>query len=160
MKVFGYYPLLNKKDMKKLFIISVMLSAQGIFAQEGEIKKTIQTFFDGLQTRDTVKMQSVSYKNLILESVTEHMGEGKLDFETADEYYKQVARIPQSLKIEEKIISYKVQVDGTLAHVWAPYEFYANGKLSHKGVNSFQLFNDRGKWTIIYIVDTRRAAGK
>ena len=53
--------------MKKLFIISVMLCAQGIFAQEGEIKKTIQTFFDGLQTRDTVKMQSVSYKNLILD---------------------------------------------------------------------------------------------
>lgn len=146
--------------MKKLFIISLMLCAQGLFAQESDIKKTIQTFFDGLQTRDTVMMQSVCYKNLILESITEHMGEGKLDFETADKYYKQVARIPQNVKIEEKILSYKVQIDGTLAHVWTPYEFYANGKLSHSGVNSFQLFNDRGKWTIIYIIDTRRAVGK
>ena len=146
--------------MKKLFIISFMLCAQGIIAQETEIKKTIQTFFEGLHARDTVKMQSVSYKNLILESITEHRGQGKLDFETADEYYKQVARISPELKIEEKLFSYKIQVDGTLAHVWAPYEFYANGKLSHSGVNSFQLFNDRGKWTIIYIIDTRRAAGK
>jgi len=146
--------------MKKLFIISFMLCAQGIIAQETEIKKTIQTFFEGLQAKDTVKMQSVCYKNLILESITEHRGQGKLDFETADEYYKQVARISPELKIEEKLLSYKIQVDGTLAHVWAPYEFYANGKLSHSGVNSFQLFNDRGKWTIIYIIDTRRAAGK
>ena len=137
-----------------------MLCAQGIIAQETEIKKTIQTFFEGLQAKDTVKMQSVCYKNLILESITEHRGQGKLDFETADEYYKQVARISPELKIEEKLLSYKIQVDGTLAHVWAPYEFYANGKLSHSGVNSFQLFNDRGKWTIIYIIDTRRAAGK
>jgi len=52
--------------MKRLFIISLMLCAQGIFAQEAEIKKTIQTFFEGLQERDTLKMQSVSYKNLIL----------------------------------------------------------------------------------------------
>jgi len=146
--------------MKRLFIISLMLCAQGIFAQEAEIKKTIQTFFEGLQERDTLKMQSVSYKNLILESITEHKGQGKLDFETADEYYKQVARIPQTMKIEEKILTYKIQVDGTMANVWAPYEFYANGKLSHSGVNSFQLFNDRGNWTIIYIIDTRRAAGK
>jgi len=146
--------------MKKLFIFTLMLCVQGIFAQESEIKKSIQIFFEGLQTRDTVKMQSVCYKNLILESITEHRKQGKLDFETADEYYKQVARIPQNVKIEEKILSYNVQIDGTLAHVWAPYEFYANGKLSHSGVNSFQLFNDRGNWIIIYIIDTRRAAAK
>ena len=143
--------------MKKLFVVTIMLCAQGIFAQENEVKKSIQTFFEGLQTRDTVMMQSVAYKNLILESITEHKGQGKLDFETAGEYYKQVARIPESVKIEERIKSYDIQIDGTMAHVWAPYEFYANGKLSHSGVNSFQLFNDRGQWTIIYFIDTRRA---
>lgn len=146
--------------MKKLFLFTVLLFAQIAFAQEAEIKKTVQTFFEGLQARDTVKMQSVSYRNLILESITEHREQGKLDFETADEYYKQVSRIAENIKIEERISNYKIQVDGTMAHVWAPYEFYANGKLSHSGVNSIQLFNDRGKWTIIYILDTRRAAGK
>ena len=71
-----------------------------------------------------------------------------------------MARIPQTMKIEEKILTYKIQVDGTMANVWAPYEFYANGKLSHTGVNSFQLFKDEGIWKIIYLVDTRRTASK
>lgn len=146
--------------MKKLFIILLVICTHSTFAQENNIKKTIQTFFDGLHARDTLVMQSVCYKNLILESITEHRGQGKLDFETADGYYKQVANIPADVKIEERLLSYKIQVDGTLAHVWTPYEFYANGKLSHSGVNSFVLFNDQGLWKIIYIIDTRRAGVK
>lgn len=137
-----------------------MLCAHILFAQEADVKKAIQTFFTGLHNRDTVAMQSVCYKNLILESITEHKGQGKLDFETADGYYKQVANIPVAVVIEERLLDYKIDIDGTLAHVWAPYEFYANGKLSHSGVNSFELFKDLGLWKIIYIVDTRRAAGK
>jgi hypothetical protein len=31
------------------------------------------------------------------------------------------------------------KVDGSMAHAWTPYEFYVNGKLSHKGVNAFTL---------------------
>jgi len=57
---------------------------------------------------------------------------------------------------EERLLSYKVLVDGNMAHVWTPYEFYVNGQLSHCGVNSFQLFNDNGQWKITYIIDTRR----
>ena len=146
--------------MKKIFLLLLIVCANSIFAQENNVKRSIQTFFDGLHARDTLLMQSVCYKNLILESITEYKGQGKLDFETADEYYKQVANIPADVKIEERLLSYKIQVDGTLAHVWAPYEFYANGKLSHSGVNSFTLFYEQGVWKIVYIIDTRRAGGK
>jgi len=146
--------------MKKIFLLLLIICANSIFAQENNVKRSIQTFFDGLHARDTLLMQSVCYKNLILESITEHKGQGKLDFETADEYYKQVANIPADVKIEERLLSYKIQIDGTLAHVWAPYEFYANGKLSHSGVNSFTLFYEQGVWKIVYIIDTRRAGGK
>lgn len=146
--------------MKKIFLLLLIVCANSIFAQENNVKRSIQTFFDGLHARDTLLMQSVCYKNLILESITEHKGQGKLDFETVDEYYKQVANIPADVKIEERLLSYKIQIDGTLAHVWAPYEFYANGKLSHSGVNSFTLFYEQGVWKIVYIIDTRRAGGK
>ena len=56
----------------------------------------------------------------------------------------------------EKILSYTIHVDGNLASVWTPYEFYNKGKFSHCGANSFQLFNNNGNWEIIYLVDTRR----
>ncbi|MEM0542129.1 hypothetical protein WFZ85_05850 [Flavobacterium sp. j3] len=56
-------------------------------------------------------------------------------------------------------MSYTIQVDGEMAHAWTPYEFYVNGKFSHKGVNAFTLFKDgsleASGWKIIHIVDTR-----
>jgi hypothetical protein len=43
-----------------------------------------------------------------------------------------------------------------MAHAWTPYEFYINGKLSHKGVNAFTLYKDDGQWKIVHLIDTRR----
>jgi hypothetical protein len=60
------------------------------------------------------------------------------------------------MKFEERILNYNVQIDGNLAHVWTPYEFYINDQLSHIGTNSFTLYNDNGKWQIIHLIDTRR----
>ena len=62
-------------------------------------------------------------------------------------------------KWEERISSYNVQVDGNMANAWTTYEFWLDGKFSHCGVNSFQLFHDNGTWKIIYLIDTRRRAG-
>jgi hypothetical protein len=60
------------------------------------------------------------------------------------------------MTFQEKLLSYTIQVDGAMAHAWTPYEFYVNGKFSHKGVNAFTLFKDKDTWKIIYIIDTRR----
>ena len=59
----------------------------------------------------------------------------------------------------EKLLLYDIKIDGNLASVWTPYEFYFNEKFSHCGANSFQLFNNNGKWEIIYLVDMRKRAG-
>lgn len=143
-----------------LFAVLLFVFTQAAHCQESAVKKSVQTFFKGLQKRDTLLMQEVCYKHLVIESITEYKGQGRLDMEVASEFYKQVAAIPPDVAIEERILDYKIKIDGTLAHVWAPYEFYVDGKISHSGVNSFQLFNDGGLWKIIYIVDTRRAAVK
>lgn len=47
-----------------------------------------------------------------------------------------------------------VRVDGNLATVWAPYQFYYKGTLHHCGVDSFQLIRSGGVWKIQYIIDT------
>jgi hypothetical protein len=65
-----------------------------------------------------------------------------------------VARIEPGL-LDERIQFASVLVEGSLASVWTPYEFYFNGRYSHCGVNSFQLVRLRGKWQIQYLIDTR-----
>ena len=93
-----------------------------------------------------MKLQSVMEKNAI----------GTLSFETNSAFYKSIASIPKNLKIEERILDYKIQIDNSMAQVWTPYEFYIDGKLSHIGTNSFTLLLENNIWKIVHIIDTRR----
>ncbi len=126
-------------------------------AQKQEVQKSIEVFFEGFHQKDTLKIKSVCADKMILQSISESVSKGnKLSNETAKEFYKSIASIPSTMKFQEKILSYNIQIDGTMAHVWAPYEFYLNDKLSHTGVNTFTLFKEKDSWKIIYLIDTRR----
>jgi len=60
---------------------------------------------------------------------------------------------------DERIVFETIRIDGPLASVWTPYNFYYEGKFSHCGVNSFQLVKINGEWKIQYLIDTRRKQG-
>jgi Putative lumazine-binding len=142
--------------MKTVHLLLLFLISHFSFAQEKEIQQTIETFFEAFHQRDSVKLQSVCSENLVLHSISESGNGTKLSVEKASNFYKSIASIPIAMKFEEKILSYNIQVDGAMAHAWTPYEFYVNGKLSHSGVNSFQLFKENEVWKVVYILDTRR----
>jgi hypothetical protein len=48
----------------------------------------------------------------------------------------------------ERIWDPTVQVHGTIATLWAPYDFYVNGTFSHCGVNAIQLIRTDDGWRI------------
>ncbi|KAF2518763.1 nuclear transport factor 2 family protein [Flavobacterium salilacus subsp. salilacus] len=141
--------------MKRVILLSVLFITTLLSAQESDVKKAIITFFEGMHTADTLKMKSVCAEGLLLQSVAEAKTGNSLTTDTAQEFYKSIATIPSHIRIEERLLSYDIQIDGAMAHAWTPYEFYINDRLSHGGVNSFTLFNDNGTWKIIYIIDTR-----
>lgn len=85
--------------MKKIIVILLLFCVQITVAQEAEIKKSIAAFFEGLHTADTLKIKSVC-KDLILQSVSEKNGMIKLHNEPIDEFYKSIASIPKTMKIE------------------------------------------------------------
>ncbi len=142
--------------MKKIILLAFMVFTISLQAQNQEVQKTIETFFEGFHARDTIKIKSVCSDKMILQSIAEGAKGNKLSDESAKEFYHSIATIPADLSFQEKILSYSIQVDGTMAHAWTPYEFYVKGKLSHKGVNAFTLFKDNGIWKIIHLIDTRR----
>jgi hypothetical protein len=143
--------------MRQVFILLFFGFSIGVFAQEEKaIKQSISVFFEGLQTSDTLKIQSVCHKEMKLQSITEKNAIGTLSFDSNSDFYKSIAAIPKNMKIEERILSYNIQIDGTMANVWTPYEFYINEKLSHIGVNSFTLLLENNIWKIVHIIDTRR----
>lgn len=143
--------------MRIFFILCFLCLSLTSNAQKQEVQKTIELFFEGFHQKDSVKIKSVCSDKIILQSITENTVKGnKLNNESSAEFYKSIASIPSNVKFQEKILSYNIQIDGTMAHVWAPYEFYLNEKLSHSGVNTFTLFKEKDSWKIIYLIDTRR----
>lgn len=142
--------------MNKLLVLLTSLFMQCAFAQDAAIRKTVDTFFEGLHKADTLKMQSICSDKLVLHTVYEKGGNNVLIAEDIKNFYKSIAELPPGFQIYERLLSFEVTSHGLMANAWAPYEFYINGKLSHSGVNSFSLYNDNGLWKITYIIDTRK----
>ncbi|PNQ72750.1 3-methyl-2-oxobutanoate hydroxymethyltransferase [Hanstruepera neustonica] len=145
-----------------IFYLTVLLSSTMMAQESAELdaEQTIKTFFEGFHKGDTTLMKSVMMDKVLMQTVYKTQ-EGK-DVLVTDEPGKLITAVatrPADQKWEEKILGYSVQVDGNMANVWTPYEFWFNGNFSHCGVNSFQLFHDNGTWKIIYLIDTRRRQG-
>jgi len=73
-----------------------------------------------------------------------------------DDFIKAIAERLEDQKWEERLLDYKVQIDGNLAHVWTPYEFWFNGAFSHCGANAFTLAKTDDGWKIVHLIDSRR----
>ena len=142
--------------MKNYLTLLVLFISSLIQAQNKEVQQTIETFFEGFHQRDSIKIKTVCAETMILQSILEGKKGTKLENEKPSEFYKSIATIPNDMQFQEKILSYNIQVDGTMAHAWTPYEFYINGKFSHSGVNAFTLFKEDDVWKIIHLIDTRR----
>ncbi|MES2806941.1 MAG: nuclear transport factor 2 family protein [Bacteroidota bacterium] len=142
--------------MRKVVVLIVLFFSANSQAQNQEIQKVVDTFFEAFHAKDTLKLQALCEDTMILQSISENAKGTKLSNEKPQVFFKSIASIPAELKFQEKILSYSIQVDGSMAHAWTPYEFYMNGKLSHKGVNAFTLFKKDNIWKIVHLIDTRR----
>jgi hypothetical protein len=139
-----------------LLTVSVTIKAQNS-SEEKEIRKTIETFFEGLHKGDSTLMKQTLHKEIKIQTTSSNReGLKQLKTESRNQLLLNIAKKKPSDVYFEKLLSYDIKIDGNLASVWTPYEFYFNGKFSHCGANSFQLFNNNGKWEIIYLVDMRR----
>ncbi|WP_289644669.1 nuclear transport factor 2 family protein [Maribacter aestuarii] len=147
--------------MKKLMILFFSLTfAIGWSQEEEAVKNTIKKFFESFHAQDSVGMQSLVHQEITLQTI----GAGKdgvqrLRTERFEDMIRSIVSIPDSVKFEEKILDYSVEIDGPMANVWTPYEFWLNSEFHHCGVNSFQLFKEAHAWKIIYLIDTRRREG-
>lgn len=125
--------------------------------EKEEVKKAVQLFFEGFHNQDSTLIKSTTGSGIILQTIGRDK-EGTSVVKTSDfnDFLKSIVSIPDSIKFQEKLLSYQIKVDGSMANAWTPYELWINDSLSHCGVNSFQLHKQDGTWKIIYLIDTRR----
>ena len=140
-----------------------LFSIQVFRAQDSDkeaVKKVVEGFFEAFHAQDSVAMKSFVADDVLLQT-TGRNKEGKTMFRSSpiEKLYESIVSIPDSISFQEKLTSWSIQVDRTMANAWVGYEFWLNGNFSHCGINSFQMVNFDGEWKIIYLIDTRGKAG-
>ena len=148
--------------MKAIFLLIVSCGlVLNIAAQtpEDSVKQTVNKLFTALKAGDSTMILASFANSAILQTiVTTKEAKVLIRNEALTEFAHFVTMLPKG-SADERITFETVKIDGDLAIVWTPYNFYLNGKFSHCGVNSFQLVRLGGSWKIQYLIDTRRKTG-
>lgn len=147
--------------MKAVLFLGLILCLGSLSAQpvpeEKAIRKAIEEFLEAFHAQDPERLKDTAGSGCILQSISAGKeGQVIVSTQSFSSFVKTVTALPQTVGFREKLLSFEIQHDGLMAHVWAPYEFYYDRKLHHTGVNSFVLFrNEKGEWKITGITDTR-----
>jgi hypothetical protein len=148
----------------KLFFISLTLLVITLPTKAqtavDSVKATINMLFTGMKNSDVATVKAAfADSGAIMQTISRNkQGNTVVLNETVENFANTISKLPKGAA-DEQIVFDIVKIDGPLAIVWTPYNFYYNGAFSHCGVNSFQLVKLNGQWKIQYIIDTRRKKG-
>ena len=143
---------------KMLFTVLLTIYGLTINAQTAEdsVKQTINTMFAAMKSANAKQLLTTFADSAILQTIArDKQGNVKVINEAVAEFADFVGKQTPGMA-DERITMGTVLVDGDLASVWTPYQFYFDGKFRHCGANSFQLVRINKEWKIQYLVDTRR----
>ena len=138
--------------MKPLIFLLISSFSFAQNPSEKEIIKPIENLFNAMKSADSLGVKNAFSSSAILQTFDKN---NEIRTEKVEDFAKQVGASKAS-DLDERFTISKILVDGNMASVWVPYQFYYKGNFSHCGVNSFQLAKINNEWKIQYIIDTRR----
>ena len=144
-----------------IFSISLLFLVFVTKAQspKDSIKATIDQLFLAMKNSDGAVLKSCFADSAILQTIIKNKsGVAIVKNELVAEFVEQISKIGKG-DADERIQFDFIKIDGDLAIVWTPYQFYYKGVFSHCGVNSFHLVRFANGWKIQYLIDTRRKNG-
>lgn len=135
-----------------------MLLCSSLSAQstEDSVKAAVNRMFTAMKNADSIELKNSFSESAVLQTISKTKeGQTMVRTEVITDFISFVGKTTIG-DADERIIFGAIHIDGALASVWTPYQFYYKGTFSHCGVNSFQLVRINNEWKIQYIIDTRR----
>ena len=129
-------------------------------AERAAVLQVVTGLFDAMRTRDTAAMRSAFDSGVVLLSVGRtREGLPVVRRDAIGNFIASIPGAPAGKKLDERIYSPEVRIDGGLATVWTQYDFYLGDTFSHCGVDALMLGKTQGGWKIISLADTRQREG-
>lgn len=140
-------------------LLSVLISLLTFQPSERDaVLKTVQAFFDTMTARDVEGARNVLQPQGRFHAMS--MKDGKPDVRafSNEEYLADLQASKR--RMQERIWDPEVRIIGLIATVTAPYDFWIDGKLSHCGVDIFDLIKTEDGWKLaggVYTVESKCA---
>ena len=146
--------------MKYFCLLMCLAFCNCIKAQSADdsVRSAVNQLFTAMKNADSALLVSSFADSAILQTLIDKNGKVEVKTEEVTDFAAQIAKMEKNI-LDERIQFDVIRIDGALAIVWAPYQFYYKGKFTHCGADSFQLVRINGKWKIQYLIDTRRREG-
>ena len=116
------------------------LSAQG--AEEQAVLGAVQAMFDAMKARDGDALRA----SMLAEGYFVAVIESRSQWTARDDFAARLADV--SRPYYERIWDPEVRIDGPVASVWAPYDFYRGLEFSHCGTDAFLLARTPAGWKV------------
>jgi hypothetical protein len=138
--------------MKKLLVFLLLgpfiLNAQQKSAEEDQIKAVILKTFSAMKAVDSVALKSCFTSSALLQ-ISQMRPEGNTVRDLPVSKFVQSVLSRKPGEMDERVLSWgPILIDHEIATAWVPYEFYLNGKFSHKGVDVFLLVKTGNEFKI------------
>ena len=126
-----------KKLLLFLFLCPLLAMSQQKTSDEDQIKDIILKTFSAMKSVDSVALKSCFTSNAMLH-ISQVKPEGNVVREVPATKFIQNVMTRKPGDMDERVLSWgPILIDQEIATAWVPYEFYFNGKFTHKGVDVF-----------------------
>ncbi len=122
-----------------LFSPLFLFGQNQINKDEDQIKAVILKTFSAMKSVDSVALKSCFTEKALLH-ISQVRPEGTIVREVPIANFVKNVMTRKAGDMDERVLSWgPILVDHEIATAWVPYEFYLNGKFTHKGVDAFIL---------------------
>jgi hypothetical protein len=122
-----------------LFSPLFLFGQNQINKDEDQIKAVILKTFSAMKSVDSVALKSCFTEKAVLQ-ISQIRPEGNIVREVPIANFVKNVMTRKAGDMDERVLSWgPILVDHEIATAWVPYEFYLNGKFTHKGVDAFIL---------------------
>ena len=126
-----------KKILLLLLLCPLLAMSQQKTSDEDQIKAVILKTFSAMKSVDSVALKSCFTSNALLH-ISQVKPEGNVVREVPATKFIQNVMTRNPGDMDERVLSWgPILIDQEIATAWVPYEFYFNGKFTHKGVDVF-----------------------
>ena len=146
-------------DIGTLPSAPALVSAAGEEAGAREaVLGVVQGLFDAMAAKDTAGVRAAFEPGARLVGMrTRGSGERVVQTLSVDDFVAFVGRDPR--RWTERAFDPEVRIDGSLATVWAAYDFHLDGVFSHCGTDAVHLLRTTEGWKITGLADTYEPDG-